>query len=319
MTIRTFLSICFGTSVLLSYSCSKDPVTPPQPPGITDSTDTTDTTATPALYTRDSAIKDYTDMFLATEISNIDWTGSTANCDPGNVPQAVHDAVIKRINYFRKITGLNYNCTLDASLIPAQQRTALMMAAAGDLSHNPDPNWPCYTAEGADGAKKSNLRLGSAATDAVVAFMNDEEEYNEAVGHRRWLLYSKQSAFSHGSTYNTAVIHVLVKAENTKIPDFIAYPPATYVPYPVVYHRWSFSIPGADFTNTQVSMTHNGKAIPVQVVSRTEKVADNTIVWEPQETLAEPAASDLTYTVTVSEIGNAPKSSYTYKVIIIKP
>ena len=67
-------------------------------------------------------------MFLATEISNIDWTGSTANCDPGNVPQAVHDAVIKRINYFRKITGLNYNCTLDASLIPAQQRTALMMA-----------------------------------------------------------------------------------------------------------------------------------------------------------------------------------------------
>ncbi len=317
MTIRTFLSICFGSAVLLSYSCRKDPVSTLQPPDTTDTTDTT--TIKPALYTRDSAIKDYTEMFLATEISNIDWTGSTANCDPGNVPQSVHDAVIKRINYFRKITGLNYNCILDASLIPAQQRTALMMAAAGDLSHDPGTNWPCYTAEGADGAKKSNLRLGSAATDAVVAFMNDEEEYNQAVGHRRWLLYSKQSAFSHGSTYNTAVIHVLVKADNSKIPEFIAYPPATYVPYPVIYHRWSFSIPGADFTNTQVSMSHNGKDIPVQVVSRTEKVADNTIVWEPQETMPEPTTGDLIYTVTVSEIGNAPKSTYSYNVTIIKP
>lgn len=316
MTIRTLLSICLGVIVLLSYSCSKDPVVTPQPP---DATDTTDTTTQPALYTRDSAIKDYTEMFLATEISNIAWTGSTATCDPGNVPQAVHDAVIKRINYFRKITGLNYNCYLDASLIPAQQRTALMMAAAGDLSHDPDASWPCYTTDGADGAKKSNLRLGSAGTDAVVAFMNDEEEYNQAVGHRRWLLYSKQSAFSHGSTGNTAVIHVLVKAENTKIPEYIAYPPATFVPYPLVYYRWSFSIPGADFTNTEISMSHNGKNIPVQVVSRTEKVADNTIVWEPGETIPEPTTADLTYTVTVSNIGSAPKSSYTYNVTVINP
>lgn len=317
MKINTLLSLAAGTILLFFYSCGKDPVTTPGPtPAPVDSTDTTTQVA---KYNRDSAIKDYQQMYLATEVLNVGWTGSTANCDPGSVPQSVHDAVIKRINYFRKITGLNYNCTLDASLIPAQQRTALMMAAAGDLSHEPDAGWPCYTADGADGAKKSNLRLGSAATDAVVAFMNDEEEYNEAVGHRRWLLYSKQSAFSHGSTYNTAVIHVLVRAENTKVPEFIAYPPASFVPYTVVYHRWSFSIPGADFANATVSMTHKGTDVPLQVVSRSDKIADNTIVWEPQQAIAEPTEGDLTYTVTVSGIGAAKKQSYIYDVIIIKP
>lgn len=317
MKINTLLSLGVCAIIVLSSGCGKDPVTTPGPsPAPIDSTDTTTHVA---KYTRDSAIKDYQQMFLATEVLNTGWTGSTATCDPGSVPQAVHDAVIKRINYFRKITGLNYDCTLDESLIPAQQRTALMMAAAGDLSHDPDANWPCYTSDGADGAKKSNLRLGSAATDAVVAFMNDEEEYNQAVGHRRWLLYSKQSAFSHGSTYNTAVIHVLVKAENTKIPEFIAYPPATWVPYPVVYHRWSFSIPGADFANAVVTMSHDGSDVPVQVVSRTEKVADNTIVWEPQQAIPEPVNQDNSYTVTISDIGNAKKQSYTYTVTIIKP
>lgn len=317
MKINTLLSWGAGTILLFFYSCGKDPVTTPGPePGTIDSTDTTTIVV---KYNRDSAIKDYQQMYLATEVLNTGWTGSTANCDPGSVPQSVHDAVIKRINYFRKITGLNYDCTLDASLIPALQRTALMMAAASDLSHNPDPNWPCYTADGADGAKKSNLRLGSAATEAVMAFMNDEEEYNQAVGHRRWLLYSKQSAFSHGSTYNTAVIHVLVKADNTKIPEFIAYPPATFVPYPVVYHRWSFSIPGADFTNANVTVLHKGIDVPVQVVSRTEKIADNTIVWEPVQPISEPGIDDLTYTVTITDIGNAPKQSYTYSVVIFKP
>ncbi len=311
---RFLLSAVFA-AILLS-GCGKDPVTTPQPQDPTDSTDP----VMPAKYNRDSAVKDYNEMFLATEITNVAWTGNTATCMPGDVPKAVHDAVIKRINYFRKIVGLNYDCTLDESLVPAQQQTALMMAAAGDLSHDPDPNWwPCYTAEGADGAKKSLLRLGSAAADAVVAFMNDEEEYNEAVGHRRWLLYSKQSAFSHGSTYNTAAIHILVKAENTKIPEFIAYPPATWVPRPLVFFRWSFSIPGADFTNATVTMSHKGEGIPVKVVSRMEKVADNTIVWEPQAAIPDMPVSDLVYHVTVNGIANAPKSTYIYDVTVIMP
>ncbi len=311
-----FILLLLFTSILY-YGCGKDPVTTPGPQDPIDTTEPP--VVTPAKYNRDSAIKDYNEMFLATEISNTGWTGSRATCTPGTVPQHVHDAVIKRINYFRKIAGLNYDCTLDASLIPAQQETALMMSAAGDLSHDPGPGWPCYTSAGADGAKKSNLRWGSAGTEAVIAFMADDEEYNQAVGHRRWLLYSKQSAFSHGSTDDAAVIHVLVKAENTKIPEFIAYPPATWVPRPVVFFRWSFSIPGADFSGAQVIMSHKGQDIPVNIVSSTEKVADNTIVWEPSASIPAEPAADLVYTVTVSGIGNAPKSSYTYDVTVIKP
>lgn len=312
--LKNTLRFAFGICLVVIAGCDKNPPKPqPVPP-----VDTTDTTIIPAKYTRDSAIKDYNSMYVATELSSGGWTGNTATCDPGTVPQSVHDAVIKRINYFRKIVGLNYDCTLDASLITAQQKTALMMTAAGDLSHDPGTSWPCYTADGADGAKKSNLRLGSAATDAVTAFMNDEEEYNQDVGHRRWLLYAKQSAFSHGSTDNVGIVHVLVKAENTKIPDFIAYPPANFIPRPIVFNRWSFSIPGADFAGATVTMEHKGVNIPVNIVSKTTKVADNTIVWEPQTTIPD-SPDDLTYKVTVSGIGAAKQTSYTYDVVVIKP
>ncbi|MBW7913440.1 MAG: hypothetical protein H3C54_07030, partial [Taibaiella sp.] len=77
----------------LVYSCGKDPITTPGP---IDPIDTTEPPViTPAKYNRDSAIKDYNEMFLATEISNVGWTGSRATCTPGTIPQSVHDAVIK--------------------------------------------------------------------------------------------------------------------------------------------------------------------------------------------------------------------------------
>lgn len=324
MTIKCNARTIILTTIIAAtiYGCGKDPETTPTP---VDPNDTTDTTTwqgpiiNPAKYNRDSAVKDYNEMYLGSKVVFTTWTGNVGSCDPGTVPQSVHDAVIKRINYFRKITGLNYDCVMDASLFPAQQQTALMMTANFDLSHNPPATWSCYTQDGADGAAKSNLRLGSAATDAVTAFMEDSEDYNEAVGHRRWLLYSKQSAFSHGSTENAAVIHVVVKAENTHIPEFIAYPPATYVPSAVVFTRWSFSIPNADFSAATVTMTHDGNNVGVKVVSKDFKVADNTIVWEPQIPVPSPTTDDLTYKVTVSGIGGADKSSYTYEVIVIKP
>lgn len=309
-----------GLIVILAViaGCGKDPVNTPSPtiPG-PDTTDTT-TVIVPKQYNRDSAIKDYNDMYLGSRISAIGWTGSTSTCDPGTVPQTVHDAVIKRINYFRKITGLNYNCVLDHTLDVQLQRTALIMTASGDLSHDPPSSWPCYTADGAEAAKKSCLRLGSAGPDAIDAFINDEEEYNTSVGHRRWILYAKQSAFGHGATDNVDVVHVLVKSENTKIPEFIAYPPANYIPRELVYYRWSFSIPNADFSMAQVKVSYSGNEVPVTVVSRTDAVADNTIVWELNGGIPSVIEGDRKYTVTVSGILGAAKTSYTYDVIVMK-
>mgnify|MGYP000070413847 CR=1 FL=1 len=299
------------------YGCGKDPIVTPEPEPV----DTNDNPITnPGVYNRDSAVKDYNEMYLGSVVTSIGWTGNTGNCDAGTVPQSVHDAVIKRINYYRKIVGLNYDCVMDESLYAEQQKTALIMCANGDLSHDPPASWKCYSPEGAKGAKQSNLALGNEATDAIDAFIDDAEEYNKDVGHRRWMLYSKQSAFSHGSANNVEVVHVIVKAENTKIPEFIAYPPANFIPRQVLYHRWSFSIPDADFSNAQVTVKSDGQDMGLEVVSRTTKVADNTIVWDMAAgTIPATISADKIYTVTVSGVGGAPKSSYTYDVKVINP
>ncbi|MCB0696074.1 MAG: hypothetical protein KDC07_01835 [Chitinophagaceae bacterium] len=311
--------LLLSVPVLLIYGCGKDPVTTPDPEP-QDTTTWNKPAINPLTYTRDSAVNDYKQMYLASALTSVNWTGSTTGCNAGTVPQNVHDAVLKRINYFRKITGLNYNCVMDESLYAAQQQTALMMTANGDLDHNPPTSWSCYTTEGADGAKKSNLRLGSSGSIAVDAFMEDSEEYNVDAGHRRWLLYSKQSAFSHGTTDDVEVIHVLVKSDNTYIPEFIAYPPANFVPIQVMYPRWSFSIPDADFSAAKVTVKSDGQNMSLDVVSRTTKVADNTIVWDMGAgSIPSDISTDKTYTVTVSGVKGTSKDTYTYDVVMIKP
>ena len=316
MTKRPTLTVF--TVLLLSlayYSCNKD-APEPTPVENNDSTGGNDTPSiNPTPITKEEAIKDYNDNYLGSKITGLGWNGSATLCDPGTITQAAQDAVIKRINYFRRMVGLNDDCTLDESLFKAQQETALMMHARNDLSHDPDQSWSCYTPDGAKGAKNSLLRLGSSASEAITAFMNDFESYNVDVGHRRWLLHSKQSEFSHGSTTNVGVVYVTGRAENTKIPDFIAYPPASFVPEPLVFNRWSFGIPNADFSGATVTMASEGKSISVTVVSKTTVVADNTIVWEPDGV----TDKEQNYTVTIKNVKNAPKSSYTYEVKVFVP
>ena len=106
---------------------------------------------------------------------------------------------------------------------------------------------------------------------------------------------------------------------NTQIPPYITYPPDGYIPQELVFPRWSFAIPGADFSSANVSMGGPSGNISLAVVSTTlVNVGDNTIVWEPQEIITN-SNNDVSYTVTVSEVANAPQSSYTYTVNIIKP
>ena len=66
-------------------------------------------------------------------------------------------------------------------------------------------------------------------------------------------------------------------------------------------------------------MTGPSGNVPLNVVSNNVTgVGDPTIVWEPTGIITNSTA-DVTYTVTVSGIANAPQTSYTYNVVIIKP
>jgi len=206
--------------------------------------------------------------------------------------------VIKRINYFRRLVGLNDNTTLDVSQFEKYQETALMMKVNGKTNHFPPDTWTCWTENGYDGATKSNLVL-SHSTTAITNFIKDPGASNVDVGHRRWILHSPKTQFSYGTTNTSMALGVIGVTEgNTQIPQFIA---------------------DADFSSANVTMSGPNGNISLAVVSTTlANVGDNTIVWEPLEIITN-STNDVSYTVDVSGVANAPQSSYNYTVTIIKP
>ncbi len=274
---------------------------------------------TPEPTAREIALEDYNTNYLGSAVSDPGWTGSTVTCNAGTLPQATHDKVIKRINYFRRMVGLNDNTTLDPSKYGMYQDAALMMKANNALNHTPPDTWTCYTQNGYTGASTSNLALGAHASNAVTLFINDPGASNTSVGHRRWILHSAKTQFSYGSTNSSMSLGVIgVAGGNTKIPAFIAYPPNGYIPQTLTFPRWSFGIAGADFSAATVTMTGDSGNIPVTIISAGGSYGDKTIVWEPQGIVTNSNA-DVSYTVTVSGITGAAQTSYTYTSIIFKP
>ena len=276
-----------------------------------------------ALSARDSAFLDYKNNYLGSEVLNLGWTGNISNCDEGTVPQEVHDKVIQRINYFRRLVGLNDDCSMNEDKHSMYQKTALLMVANGDLDHTPPESWDCWSQEAYDGARTSNLSLSWGydyhSVYAVTGQIEDAGNNNIRVGHRRWILYSRAYKFAHGSTNNSMSLGVIsMERKDNIVPEFIAYPPADFMPQTLVFDRWSFAIPSADFSNAIVQMQDaEGNQVGLTVVSNDAlNIGDNTIVWEPQN-IDTQNLQDLEYTVTITGISNAPETSYTYTVTII--
>jgi hypothetical protein len=270
---------------------------------------------------RKKALDDYNSNYLGSDLKYSLWDGNINDCVSGLCPQTTNNAVLKRINYFRRLVGLNDNIVWNTSLFPKYQKTALMMKANNQIEHLPPNTWDCWSQEGSDGAATSNLSLGSHSVDAVTGQVRDNGSTNADVGHRRWILYSRQSMMSYGSTDNTMSLGVFGIAnghKNTQYPEFIAYPPNGYIPFPLLFTRWSCSVPNANMKGAAVVMTGPQGNVPVKIIANGDEYGDPTVVWEPQG-LAVPVTGDFDYTITVSNIVNAPKTSYTYTVKVFRP
>lgn len=271
---------------------------------------------------RQLAIDLYNSELLGSTVTDPGWTGSTATCDAGIVPQEVHDKVLQRVNYFRNAVGLG-PVTLDPLLNAKCQEAALIMRANNSLNHNPPNTWLCWNTDGDEAAGMSNLSLGNHTTGAVYSQMRDAGSNNTAAGHRRWILYSKGKVFGHGSTSGSQALWVLGNSGNpmpADYPGFVSWPPADFVPAPLVFPRWSLSVPGGGFTGATVSMkTEGGANIPLTIISTQSGYGDNTIVWEPTGVVTNDP-NDLTYTVTVANVMvNGAPEVFEYDVTIVQP
>jgi len=285
-------------------------------------------------HNRQESLQFFNDEYRSSENTSFTWSGNYDTCNPGSINRPFQDAVLRRIKYFRAMAGVPANITLSDDFNRAAQAAAFMMSVNHQLSHTPSSAWICYSAAGVLGAGRSNLSLGNLGWDAITSQMKDSGAHNYFVGHRRWILYPQTQTMGIGNipaspefpatnalwVFDT---HIWESRPPTR-EAFVAWPPPGYVPYQVVFPRWSLSYAGADFSHASVSMSSNRIPISLVVEDVVDGFGENTLVWRALElnggdSRLRPAV-DTHYTVTIRDIIiHGQKRSYAYDVVIFDP
>ncbi|MEO7934013.1 MAG: CAP domain-containing protein [Chthoniobacterales bacterium] len=259
------------------------------------------------------------------------WNGDVAVGDAGTTTSAFKNAVYLRVNYFRAMAGVPGGIVDNASFSAGAQQAALMMSSNGKLSHTPTSDWINYSSAGATAAGKSNIALGNTGSDAINEYMEDSGATNTMAGHRRWILYPQSTRMGTGDVPATGSLfsaNALWVQDSTTFSlsrptvrdTFVAWPPKGYVPYTVIYPRWSFSYPGANFSSASVSLQRNGSPVSVTKETIANGYGENTLVFIPgnldPDNWPGPVrpSADTATSVTISNVvigGTARSFSYT--------
>ena len=284
---------------------------------------------------RSSVVSAWNDYLAHNDVPS-GYNGDPATCTPGTTTTEFKLAVRDRVNWYRNMVGLP-DVQLDLAASDDLQQTALMMAAQEAVSHYPDENWACHTDLGATGAAKSNLAPSVYGPAAITAYVDDWGDFNTPVGHRQWILNPKLLKVATGDVYSptnrrgTSNALRVIWPEQAQRPnevEYVAWPNAGYVPHGALPHRsdrWSFSLSrdywtasAPDFSDAQVVVTTAGGDITPQVVNRTDRYGDYTLVWEMPDIAAAPDGPDRFYRVTVTDVlVDGVKKNYSYVVTLI--
>ena len=243
-----------------------------------------------------NAADDFKTNYVATEISNPDqlgWTGKTSTCKAGKISHDAYVKILARINYFRRLAGIDDHIVLDSSWNKLAQAAALIMYANNTLNHEPDKSMKCYSEDGKKGASTSNLStiVDQSIKELISDEIQDGGTSNNFCGHRRWLLNSDAVKMGIGATpgaYAVRVFEDFDEAEkDTSVfrgnqPEYFGYPFHGYVPYEVVYPKWSFAITNGtpDYKSATVSVTCGDAPLACTIVNRDHfGYGDPTLVW----------------------------------------
>lgn len=277
----------------------------------------------------------------------MDWSGNVGACVAGSTSVAHRQAVIARVNLYRVLAGLPGDVGLAGGTVRGNtQAAALMFSANEALSHQPPGNWLCWTQAGADGAGQSNIAVGygsnaAAGVNAVALYMEDGGSFNQAVGHRRWILYPPQQVMGSGSIpwasssgrWAANALYVFGSSgPRPATPEGVAWPARGFMPdvlLPSGSKRWSLSIRNADFSNASVQMWKDGVPLPDPVIEPLQyngqpygaHIGDNTIVWVATAVdYGVNTPRDVVYHVRVSGIsGPGAPAVVAYDVIVFDP
>src|SRR5207249_1205555 len=205
--------------------------------------------------------------------TNIGWAGNVDVCDAGTTTATFKDDVRRRVNLYRALVALPADLTNNTTKCSKDQDAALIYSRNHLISHTPTNTLSCWTVSGTNAAANSNISLGNYGPGSVDAFIRDDGANNIVVGHRRWFLYSREQEIGTGdipaNSTNPAAnaVWVIGEFKPAPAPQFVAWPNRGYVPFPQLPARWSLSYPGANFSNTTVTMTLNAGNVPVTIIS----------------------------------------------------
>ncbi|SHF53414.1 Cysteine-rich secretory protein family protein [Lampropedia hyalina DSM 16112] len=288
----------------------------------------TDTGLMVDTRSREAVRNFYNTIFTASEQASAQWTGNISGCVAGTVSQAYQDATLLRVNYFRAMAGIPAAVRFDADYNEKSQQAALMLSANNALSHNPPSSWRCYSAAGAQAAGNANISLGNAGPVAVLSQFRDDGAGNAAVGHRRWILYPQTAVMGTGDVVGQGAVANALWVFDSSMwgprpavrDDFVSWPPPGHVPYSLLFNRWSFSYPGADFSSASVTVQQQGQAVPVVVEPGGMGFGENTLVWIPSIQAAAAQQGDVEYRVSIRNVRIAGASrQFDYVVTAIDP
>jgi uncharacterized protein YkwD len=272
---------------------------------------------------RQAVLQAYQAIYVPTRNTPTGWTGNSANCTAGDTSPAYKTAMTRIVNYYRAMSGLPGNVALNTTFSAKAQQAALMMRANNSLSHTPPTNWACYTADGAEAASRSNLALGSIGVQAALLYMDDTGV--PSLGHRRWILYPPQTQYGTGDTANSNAMWLLgPHGARPATPNGVAWPPAGFVPYPLVSasSTWSFSIPNANFAGATVQVRNaSNQLVPINVSAPGDGYGDPAIAFAPTSgNWNYSAPGDSVFDVSVSNVNvGGTLRNFSYRITLISP
>ncbi len=221
----------------------------------------------------------YTTNYVPARDTPTSWK-DLGNCNPGSLSPATLKARLTELNYFRKMAGL-HAVTLDPESNKKAQAAAYLMLQNNALSHSPPTNWKCYTELAAVGAGSCNLGYGG----GVFTYIEDFGDNNRDCGHRMWILKSKTETLGYGATNGTSAVHVFGPTTTyDSLPQYVAWPPAGFIPTEILTYRWTFAVPGesASFAKATVQLTLDGVTIPLAYCKPTD-YGDGGIAFELED------------------------------------
>ncbi len=279
-------------------------------------------------YDKRDVLAFYQVVYKASEnfVANIGWTGNITTGQPGTTTSTFKNDVLRRVNYYRAMTGMPSDLVLNDAKSAKCQQAALMFARNDSIRHDPPTDWTFYTTDAAEAANNSSIGLGTYGPSIIDGYVRDDGPQNTPVGHRRWLFYSRSQEIGTGDVppvgnYQAAnCTWMLGNFKSTSLKQFVAWPNEGYVPHNLAPSRWSLSYPNARFDNATVTMSRGGVPITVNVVSKDYVgFGENTIVWEPAG-IPTSVTQDISYEVEVSGItGVDVPTSYRYNVTLFNP